>query len=272
MKCAIMASGSKGNSFVLSDKGVNILIDCGTSQRYIKTSLNSLGIEVDDLDSVLITHGHSDHIQAINLVKDLPVYSAFELNGIDSELIIHEEEFYIGHLSVIPLSLSHDAPMTTGFVISSEEEKLVYITDTGYVPERYMSLLSNADYYVIESNHDVDMLMKTNRPMSLKQRILGDYGHLSNEACAEFLYEAIGCKTRNILLAHISDQANSRKLCLNNALTALSDKQNDLHDELVISTTSPRKIILMGEWEKNIDIDFDRGRRLRDFVLKVNKD
>ncbi len=271
MKCAIIASGSKGNSFVLSDKGVNILIDCGTSQRYIKSSLSTLGIEVEDLDSVLITHGHSDHIQAINLVKDIPIYSAFELNGIDSELIIHEEEFYIGHLSVIPLSLSHDAPMTTGFVISSEEEKLVYITDTGFVPERYIPLLSNADYYVIESNHDVDMLMKTNRPMSLKQRILGDYGHLSNEACAKFLYDAIGSKTKNILLAHISDQANSRRLCLNNALTALADRQNELHDNLVISTTAPRKIIPVGEWDQALDVDFNSGRRLNDFIANGNK-
>ncbi len=161
--------------------------------------------------------------------------------------------------------------MTTGFVISSEDEKLVYITDTGYVPEQYMTLVSNADYYVIESNHDVDMLMKTNRPMSLKKRILGDEGHLSNEACAEFLHEAVGAKTRNILLAHISDQANSRRLCLSNALSTLSDRQAELHDELAIATTAPRKIVPVGDWDDELDIDLQCGRKLNDFVAQGNK-
>ncbi len=265
MKCAIIASGSKGNCFVLSDRGVNILIDCGTSQRYIKSSLNTLGIQVEELTSVLITHAHSDHIQAINLVKDIPVYSAFDIEGIDSYYIEHEEEFFIQHLSIVPLRLSHDAPMTTGFVISSNEEKLVYITDTGYVPEQYISLVSNADYYVIESNHDVSMLMKTHRPMSLKQRILGDFGHLSNEACAQFLLDTVGDKTKNILLAHISDQANSRRLCLSNALDTLHAKKDILSDDLTISTTAPRKIIPIGKWDELPDEHYSHGTKLQDW-------
>ena len=266
MKCAMIASGSKGNCFLLSDKGVHILIDCGTSQRYIKTSLKSLGIEVEDIASVLITHSHSDHIQAIKLVKDLTVYSPVEITDIDSNLIVHDDEFMVEHLTITPIRLSHDAPNTTGYVISSDAERLVYITDTGFIPAEYAELTANADWYVIESNHDVSMLMETTRPMYLKQRILGDEGHLSNDACAEFLTSAVGDKTQHIFLAHISDEANSRRLCLRNALSALSVKSDELHPDLTITTTAPRKIILAGSWSEEIANTYISGTRLSEFI------
>ncbi len=103
MKFAIMASGSKGNSFVLSDRGVNILIDGGSSQRYIRNSLDALDIAVEDLNSVLITHAHTGHVHAINLVKDRPIYSACEIENIDTIHFEQNEEFLLNICQSYPL-------------------------------------------------------------------------------------------------------------------------------------------------------------------------
>ena len=163
MEFALLASGSKGNSFVLRDGTGLIMIDCGTTRRYLTGRMKELCIVKDDLDAVLITHDHSDHIAQIRMFEDLPVYSPVEIDGIETFRVQPMRPFFIETMRITPLALSHDAPGTVGYVIEDGIEKLVYITDTGYVNQNYLPLLSGADYIVMESNHDVGMLMATDR-------------------------------------------------------------------------------------------------------------
>lgn len=248
MDFAIVASGSKGNCFVLVDRDAKIMIDCGTCMRYVNNSLKELSLSASELDGVLITHDHSDHIAALKAVKEVPIYSPVELNDFQTIPVVEEQAFHIKHLRIDPIALSHDAFHTTGYVIRNEKEKLVYITDTGYIRKDVLSLIEDADYYVLESNHDVEMLMQTSRPYYLKQRILGDEGHLNNDDCAAVLNACITSKTKHIILAHLSDQANTKELCLNTTLKMLSQHEGTLSKDLIVSVAEPRKIIKGGGW------------------------
>jgi phosphoribosyl 1,2-cyclic phosphodiesterase len=128
---------------------------------------------------------------------------------IPQNVVQHYQIFYIQHLTITPLPLSHDAKDGVGYVIDDGEESLVYMTDTGYISERNIPYMKNKHYYILESNHDVKMLLQTNRSHDLKMRILGDNGHLSNEDSAMFFSEMIGDNTKAVYLAHISEEANS---------------------------------------------------------------
>lgn len=230
MKFALLCSGSKGNSFLLTDETVHILVDCGGTRTYLQKAFAQLEIGVEDLDAVLLTHTHTDHIGQLKLVKDRPLYAPTDL-PYPSVLVQADHSFMIGHVTVMPIRLSHDAPHTVGYVFTTWREKLVYITDTGFVREKYISLLQGADYVILESNHDVQMLMHTHRPQYLKARIAGDEGHLCNEDCASILKRIVTGKTRMIILAHLSQQANTRAKALQvsrEALSTLGEKNANL--------------------------------------------
>ena len=130
-------------------------------------------------------------------------------------------------LEVFVLPASHDID-TINFVIKNKEETLVYITDTGYISKRNLDYLVNADYYFFESNHDVKMLMESNRPIFLKKRILSDNGHLSNETASEYLVSLIGDKTKEIMFIHLSDVANNKDICLNTFNTIANKRNKDI--------------------------------------------
>ena len=194
-----------------------LIIDCGMNVHYLKNAFSKAGVKRDDADALLLTHNHSDHISQLRQFRDLPIYSPFPIREeqyADVREVIPREIFRVGSMDVLPLALSHDADITVGYVFSDGEEKLVYVTDTGYVREQYYEDMKNADYYIMESNHDVEMLMNTDRPYMLKMRILSDEGHLSNQKCAAVLKKIIGEKTREITLAHISEEANTPELAL----------------------------------------------------------
>ena len=213
MRADVLCSSSKGNSTLVRTEGGCILIDCGSTKRHLSDSLKALDVSVDAVDAVLITHGHSDHISQLKMFADRPVYSCCPLDC-DKTQIEPGDRFSIGPFHITVIGLSHDAAGTVGFVIRDASSKLVYITDTGFVPNAAKPLLENGDAYIFESNHDVQMLLNTNRPLFLKQRILGDSGHLCNEDSAMLLSQLAGPATKHIVLAHLSDQANTPELAL----------------------------------------------------------
>lgn len=210
MQFHLLASGSRGNCFVLQQDEDIIVIDCGSTKKHLTHSFHRIGIDYENIKAVLLTHQHTDHISQLKLFQSRPIFAPFLLAESYRQVdVIPYEDFMIGDFRILPIPLSHDSEITVGYVISSREEKLVYITDTGYIRKQDHKWLRNADYYIFESNHDVELLMKTRRPYLVKQRILSVAGHLSNEASAEILSEVIGERTREIVLAHISQEANT---------------------------------------------------------------
>ena len=163
---------------------------------------------------MLVTHSHKDHISQLKHFEHLPIYSYCDLDVQDHRCIKPLDRFIIGDMQITVIGLSHDAPNTVGYVIEDGCQKLVYITDTGYLPNHEKAYLENADHYIFESNHDMEMLMHTARPMFVKQRILSDSGHLSNEDASHNITSLINTKTKNIVLAHLSQEANVPELAL----------------------------------------------------------
>lgn len=219
MKVCVLSSGSKGNStLVITDK-VKILIDLGTTTSYVEAALNNLNVDVKEISHILITHSHADHIKGLKVFikRYNPVILVTEdmKNVLEKELGNFRYEYYedkkaiIGDLTVNVIKTSHDAEESIGFVLTNNNSSMVYITDTGYINQKYFKILSNNNLYVLESNHDIKMLMDGPYPYYLQQRVRGDKGHLSNKQASDYLCKFIGDNTRKIVFAHISEHNNS---------------------------------------------------------------
>ena len=215
MKFNVIQSGSKGNATLIEHNGCVLLIDMGIPLKCLRDGLKAWNKQLLDIDALLITHSHSDHIGGVRYLDPLPIYctEGTRKKG-DVNIVELEKEFEIGCFKILPIEASHDAPNTIGYVLTVDGEKLVYLTDTGYIPDRTLKLIKNADYYIIESNHDKKMLLKTHRPELLKQRILSDEGHLCNEDSAFYMADSVGPNTKEIVLAHLSQEANTPEKAL----------------------------------------------------------
>lgn len=247
MKFALLCSGSKGNSFYLENEGTQILIDCGSTKKYLFSCFDKLHVNPEQLDALILTHDHSDHISQIRFFTSIPVWSPVEIEDVDTFQVRALQKFTVGSLVITPLPLSHDAWNTTGYVIENGVEKLVYITDTGYINEKLDRYITGADYYILECNHDVDMLMRTRRPQYLKQRICSDEGHLNNEDCAAALVKYMNEKTKLVFLAHISQQANTREKALDTVRYALKNSGRKYDPQLVVAAAGQFEMIGKGE-------------------------
>lgn len=215
MKLIVIESGSKGNATLVYDEGRLLLIDMGITLTSLKNALKTIDKNLIDISALLLTHSHTDHTKGIRYLDPLPIYcTAGSYNASNVVNIKSFDKFVVDHFKITAIEASHDASGTIGFVIKNKNEKLVYLTDTGMIPEKSISKMKNADYYIIESNHNIKMLHQTNRPASLKLRILSDEGHLSNEASAIYMSSIIGDKTKEIILAHLSEEANTPELAL----------------------------------------------------------
>ena len=222
MKISVLSSGSKGNCTYVETKNHKILIDIGTSSLYVEKTLRSIGIEPSSIDIVLITHAHIDHVGGLKVFckKYNPlVYISSKIqnesnlnivNAVDLEKIEINED-----IKIKSITLSHDVTDIKGYVIEEENSSVVYITDTGYINEREFKNIINKNIYIFESNHDVEMLMNNSKyPHHTKIRILSDKGHLSNKDSAYYLSKLIGNNTKQVILAHLSEQNNTEQLAL----------------------------------------------------------
>lgn len=226
MRVDLLCSGSKGNACVIRSKETQIMIDCGSTKRYLFQALSQAGISKEDNDALLITHTHKDHVSQINHFQNAPIYSHCEISIPEKHILVSPfESFMVKDLKVTVIGLSHDSPNTCGYIIEDGYEKLVYVTDTGFIPNVFKPLMENADYYVFESNHDVQTLMKTSRPYYVKQRIIGDIGHLCNEDSSINLASLVNVNTKEIILAHISEEGNHHGLVLGTLESTFKKKQ-----------------------------------------------
>lgn len=215
MKFHIVESGSKGNATLIEEGKSLILIDMGITKSTLLDELKKIHHSFNDISAVLFTHNHSDHISGRKFFKDEIVYSGKDTtNVLTNNILLPYKKYLISNFVVYPISTSHDAPTPLGFLIKGKDSSLAYITDTGFISERNEKVLFNADYYIIESNHNKRMLLKTNRPPQLKQRIMSEVGHLNNEDSAMAMCNMIGAKTKQIFLAHLSEEANTPEVAL----------------------------------------------------------
>lgn len=243
MKFSVLASGSKGNSTYIKTINHNILVDIGTSSLYIEKKLEELSVNPKDIDMIFITHDHIDHINGLKVFykKYKPkVYMSEKLFTKLSDLIDKyeniEECIQIDSLNVDAIKTSHDATDSQGYIFTEDNKSIVYITDTGYINRKWHNKLKDKNVYIFESNHDIDMLMNGKYPYHLKQRILGDKGHLSNLDSSKYLSNFIGSATKFVVLAHLSEENNTPLL----AETEFKKKITNENIKLFIATQNER--------------------------------
>ena len=234
MKLAIcsLASGSSGNCFLVKTENTAVLVDAGISGRQVEHGLADLGISLKDISAVLITHEHSDHIKGLKVVSKASGAAVYASRGtfrgipfaeelLRTEVFRPGDEFSIGDLAVRSFATSHDAAEPAGFSFRAEDRQISIVTDTGTVTESCLSCVKDADILVLESNHDESVLRMGRYPWFLKQRILSDSGHLSNDAAAGALLRILSeekaqglQKKRLVLLAHLSKENNFPEMAL----------------------------------------------------------
>lgn len=235
MKLVNLGSGSKGNSTLVLINDTLILIDAGICFRRIKKGLELLNKKIDDIDCILITHSHIDHIKYINIYDFKKIYTTKDVldNSINPNILEFYKSINIKGINIEAIKTSHDVN-SCGFIIYNNEESLVYITDTGYLPLETLNEIKNKKYYIIESNHDISMLLVSKRTNDLKKRILSSYGHLSNDLSANYMKEVVGDNTKLICLAHLSEECNEPSVALNTYFDIFNDSKYKLNKDIEI--------------------------------------
>lgn len=240
MKVCLLTSGSIGNVVVIEHENESILIDCGISCKKFVELVAQTDLDIGKVRNILITHEHSDHIKGIGVVSrkfglqcwaTSKTAQAIYEKGIlkESDLPVRNvekyEAFEVSGFRVTPFPLSHDAADPVGYIVERDGKKIVCLTDTGYVSREVMEAVKGADLYIMELNHNVEMLHMSGRPWPLKQRILSDYGHLSNEDGAYIFSKLIRENTRHVFLSHISQEANLPDLALMTMKEVLQERR-----------------------------------------------
>ncbi len=249
MKVCVLSSGSKGNTTYIESDTAKILIDVGNTTKYIKEKLEDFGVFPGEIDGILITHTHIDHIGGLKIFAkkyNIPVYiTEIMHNTLDylNNYRLLEDEFDIKDIHINVIKTSHDAPDSRGYVISNNNKSIVYITDTGYINRKYFDILSNKDLYIMESNHDVEMLNNGKYPFNLRQRILSDKGHLSNYDSSKYLSSFIGDNTKYILLAHLSQDNNTEKLAYETLVNRLSEDNKVMPNIIITKQNKETELI-----------------------------
>ncbi len=223
----ILGSGSKGNSSVIKFDGHALMIDAGFSGKELHRRLDSLKVNSDKIDGILVTHEHNDHINGLRVFSDrnnkIPVYA----NLLTAERLHHLKKrpenltlfnngcpFEIGPFKVEAFSISHDAADPVGFVIEVADRRIAVVTDCGHAGKMVPLKIRDCHVLMIESNHDPILLRQSRRPPHLQHRILGRRGHLSNDSSAELIAKCLGPATRHIVLSHLSEDCNREELAL----------------------------------------------------------
>jgi phosphoribosyl 1,2-cyclic phosphodiesterase len=217
----MLASGSRGNSIYVSDGDTSVLIDAGLSGVEIERRMKSRDLKTDNLDAIIVSHEHSDHIQGVGVLArryNLPVYMSPETyRTASAQLGIIKNiqnfscgtKFNINDLNIRPFSISHDASDPAGFTIGCNGQKIGIATDLGIATAMVRQHLKNCCCLIIEANHDVPMLEEGPYPWSIKQRVKGRTGHLSNESSQKLLMDVIHDQMSHVILAHLSETNNT---------------------------------------------------------------
>ena len=263
MELCSIASGSSGNCICVGSDDCHVLIDAGISGKRIENGLNSIDLKTEEMKGVLVTHEHIDHISGLGVIArryGLPIYATEgtidailntkSVGKIDESLfhaITPEQPFEIGDLLIEPISISHDAADPVCYTVSDTESKVGVATDFGTYDEYLVEKMQGCESLLVESNHDLNMLMVGPYPYPLKKRIMGNKGHLSNERAGQFLSKVIGEECKHIFLGHLSKENNYGELAYETVKVELLLHNIDLNKAdftlQVASRTAPTCVI-----------------------------
>ena len=251
MNLCSIASGSSGNCTFVGSTQTKLLVDAGISGKRIENGLNSIEVSPQDIQGVLITHEHADHIQGVGVLARryrTPIYGTAEtinsilkinsIGRIPEELlhyVVPDQAFQINDITVEPFSTSHDASNPVCYTFQADGHKIGMATDLGKYDDYIIGKLAGAEILLLEANHDVNMLMVGGYPYYLKQRILGDRGHLSNENSARLICKLFHEKLKHITLAHLSQENNYEELAYETVRIELSSLVDDRSSEAILS-------------------------------------
>ena len=247
MRMCSIASGSSGNCIYVGSDDTHLLIDTGISRKRIEEGLRQLEIKGEELDGILITHEHSDHIQGLGVFSrkyEIPVYATpGTIEGIRSysglgrlpDGLLHpihtDELFLLGDVTVSPFAISHDANEPSGYRLECGGKSVAVATDLRKYDDYTVEHLKNLDAVLLEANHDIHMLEVGGYPYYLKQRILGDKGHLSNELSGRLLCDILHDNLKHIVLGHLSKENNYAKLAYETVKLEVTLSDNDYRGE-----------------------------------------
>ncbi|HEY4553275.1 MAG TPA: MBL fold metallo-hydrolase [Bacillaceae bacterium] len=253
MQFSVLASGSSGNAIYVENGEHSFLVDAGLSCKQIDGLFEQIGRSPADLDGILVTHEHSDHIKGLGVMArkyKLPIYANERtwqaMDGLVGKIETEQKFVFgtetvktFGSLDIQSFGVSHDAAEPMFYIFHSGGKKLVLITDTGYVSDRMKGMISNAEMYVFESNHDIQMLRMGRYPWNVKRRILSDVGHVSNEDAALAMSDVIGDRTKRIYLAHLSRDNNMKDLARMSVSQTLEAKGMAVGSQFGLFDTDP---------------------------------
>ncbi|MCX4302925.1 MAG: MBL fold metallo-hydrolase [Clostridia bacterium] len=259
LKFCSLYSGSSGNSLFVQSNNTKILIDCGTSAKKIETALDNIDIDITDIDAILVTHEHSDHIQGLGTISkkhDIPVFANCEtweamenqrnkMTSNNIKTFENNTEFHIGNLQIVPFSTPHDAVNPCGFSICSGTKKISIATDLGHIDENIFSNIKDSKFMLLEANYEPEILKVSNYPYGLKQRIAGPHGHLSNIEAGKTISNLFGKELKEVMLGHLSKENNFPEMAYKTVTEELIHNNIDTNDIRisVASRFNPSKII-----------------------------
>jgi len=239
LKLSVLASGSSGNIIYIESDKTSILIDAGLSKKRTEILLNKIGKDLNDVKAIFVSHEHVDHIRGVGVINrsyDTLIFGNNDTLSCDKfkkttgiinldslNFIEPHESIIFDDLKITAFSTSHDSINSQFYIIEHQDKKVVCLTDIGHVNCEILSLIKCADVYLIESNHNVDLLLNGNRPEFNKQRILSSVGHLSNEDCGNVLSNCINETTHTIVLCHMSNDHNNEDIALKSVKSTLSE-------------------------------------------------
>lgn len=257
-----LSSGSSGNCYYLGNEFHGILIDAGISARSIRNFLKDIQVPIHQILGILVTHNHNDHIKSLQTMAckyHIPIFTTktvwenilahpfHKKIGTDCIKTINQQQvFSVANFDILAFPVSHDTPETVGFHIQTMNRKITIVTDLGYICENASKYIKMADFLVVESNYDSEMLQKGPYPAFLKTRIISKTGHLDNIQTASFLSENLNPDTSHICLAHLSKYNNTPQLALDTLKKAFFQKGKILNGKpqvLVLKRDMPSELI-----------------------------
>ena len=259
LKFCSLYSGSSGNCLFVDSNNTKILIDSGTSCKKICEGLSMVNSSIEDIDAILVTHEHSDHVQSLGMISkkyDIPVYANIETwNAMEKQkekidqkninIFENNKDFILNDLTIHPFSIPHDAANPCGFNIHNGKRKLSIATDIGHMNNDILNNLQDSSFILLESNYDPEILKVSKYPYHLKQRISGMNGHLSNSTAGKTIATLMKKNLKEVMLGHLSKENNFPELAYQTVVEEIMNNNADINEIKlgVASRNNPSKII-----------------------------